>query len=138
MLLSGEEAMAKHIAALAVLLMLSTSAIATMWTYHDPMLFQAGYPNPSSRPADLSLMEIVKSPYFPLLGQSFYSNALPVNLTNSTNTIQIGSKGAGTLGPIPVTFGGHLEDNLRYAQGRSSLRIGGEGSWSSLSAQGLN
>ncbi len=138
MLLSGEEAMAKHIAALAVLLMLSVTGIATMWTYHDPMLFQKGYPNPSTRQADISLLEIVKSPYFPLLGQSFYSNALPVNLTNRTNTIQIGSKGAGTLRPIPVTFGGHLEDNLRYAQGRSSLRIGGEGSWSSLSAQGLN
>ena len=130
--------MANHIALLAVLLMLSTSAMATMWTYHDPMIFQTGYSNPISRSADISLMEIVKSPYFPLLGQSFYSNALPVNLSNSSNTIQIGSKGAGTLGPIPVTFGGHLEDNLRYAQGRSSLRIGGEGSWSSLSAQGLN
>jgi hypothetical protein len=118
--------------------MLSTSAMATMWSYHDPMIFQTGYSNPISRSADISLMEIVKSPYFPLLGQSFYSNALPVNLSNSSNTIQIGSKGAGTLGPIPVTFGGHLEDNLRYAQGRSSLRIGGEGSWSSLSAQGLN
>ena len=130
--------MANHIALLAVLLMLSTSAMATMWSYHDPMIFQTGYSNPISRSADISLMEIVKSPYFPLLGQSFYSNALPVNLSNSSNTIQIGSKGAGTLGPIPVTFGGHLEDNLRYAQGRSSLRIGGEGSWSSLSAQGLN
>jgi hypothetical protein len=130
--------MANHIALLAALLMLSTSAMATMWTYHDPMIFQTGYSNPISRSADISLMEIVKAPYFPLLGQSFYSNALPVNLTNSSNTIQIGSKGAGTLGPIPVTFGGHLEDNLRYAQGRSSLRIGGEGSWSSLSAQGLN
>jgi len=138
MLFSGEEAMAKHIAALAVLLMLSVTGIATMWTYHDPMLFQAGYPNPSTRQADISLLEIVKSPYFPLLGQSFYSNALPVNLTNSTNTIQIGSKGPGSLGPIPVTFGGHLEDNMRYAQSRSSLRIGGESSWSSLSAQGLN
>ncbi len=130
--------MANHIALLAALLMLSTSAMATMWSYHDPMIFQTGYSNPISRSADISLMEIVKSPYFPLLGQSFYSNALPVNLSNSSNTIQIGSKGAGTLGPIPVTFGGHLEDNLRYAQGRSSLRIGGEGSWSSLSAQGLN
>ena len=109
-----------------------------MWTYHDPLLFQAGYPNPSARPADLSILEIVKSPYFPLLGQSFYSNALPVNLSNSSNTIQIGSKAPGSLGPIPVTFGGHLEDNLRYARGRSSLRIGGDGSWSSLSAQGLN
>ena len=130
--------MANHIALLAVLLMLSTSAMATMWTFHDPMIFQTGYSNPISRSADISLMEIVKAPYFPLLGQSFYSNARPVNLSNSSNTIRIGSKGAGALGPIPVTFGGHLEDNLRYAQGRSSLRIGGEGSWSSLSAQGLN
>jgi len=118
--------------------MLSTSAMATMWTYHDPLLFQAGYPNPISRPADISLLEIVKAPYFPLLGQSFYSNAIPVNLTNRTNTVMIGSKGAGGLGAIPVTFGEHLEDNLRYARGRSSLRIGGEGSWNSLNAPGIN
>lgn len=130
--------MAKHIAALAVLLMLSTTAIATMWTYHDPLLFQAGYPNPISRPADISLLEIVKAPYFPLLGQSFYSNAIPVNLSNSTNTIRIGSKVTGGLGAVPVTFGEHLEDNLRYARGRSSLRIGGEGSWNSLNAPGIN
>ena len=130
--------MAKHIAALAVLLMLSTTAIATMWTYHDPLLFQAGYANPISRPADISLLEIVKAPYFPLLGQSFYSNAIPVNLSNSTNTIRIGSKGAGGLGAVPVTFGEHLEDNLRYARGRSSLRIGGDGSWNSLNAPGIN
>jgi hypothetical protein len=124
--------MAKHIAALTVLLMLSTSAMATMWAYHDPMIFQTGYTNPISRSADISLMEIVRSPYFPLLGQSFYSNAIPVNLSNSTNTIKIGSKAAGTLGPLPVTFGEHLEDNMRYAQSSSSLRIGGDGSWSSL------
>lgn len=103
-----------------------------MWAYHDPMIFQTGYTNPISRSADISLMEIVKAPYFPLLGQSFYSDAIPVNLSNSTNTIKIGSKGAGTLGPVPITFGEHLEDNLRYAQSRSSLRIGGDGSWSSL------
>ena len=130
--------MEKHIAPLALLLMLSTSAMATMWDYHDPMIFQTGYTNPISRSADISLMEIVKAPYFPLLGQSFYSDAIPVNLSNSSNTIQIGSHGVGTLGPSPVTFGGHLEDNLRYAQSRSSLRIGGEGSWSSLNEQGLN
>ena len=107
-----------------------------MWTYHDPMIFQTGYA--ATRPADISLLEIVKAPYFPLLGQSFYSNAIPVNLTNRTNTVMIGSKAAGGLGAFPVTFGEHLEDNLRYAQSRSSLRIGGEGSWSSLNAAGTN
>lgn len=131
--------MANHIAALAVLLMLSASGMATMWTYHDPMIFQMGYTLPASsyRPADISILEIVKAPYFPLLGQSFYSNAIPLNLTNRTNTVMIGSKGAGTLGAVPVTFGEHLEDNLRYAQSRSSLRIGGEDSWSTLNTPGL-
>jgi len=129
--------MAKHIAALAVLLMLSAGAMATMWTYHDPMIFQTGYPNPISRPADISLLEIVNAPYFPLLGQSFYSNAIPVKLSNNTNTVQIGSRGSGSMSPISVTFGGHLENNMKYAQSKSSLRIGQEGSWSNLNAPGV-
>ena len=44
----------------------------------------------------------------------------------------------GVDGQTAAAYEEHLEDNLRYAQGRSSLRIGGESSWSSLSAQGLN
>jgi len=131
--------MMKYAIAVAVILMLSATGLATMWTYDDPMFFQMGTYTPSGtfRAADTSILEIVKAPYFPLLGQSFYTDAIPVQLTNNTNTIQIGTKGAGSLSPAPVTFGGHLENNLKYAQSQSSLRIGNQGTWNTLNTPGL-
>jgi hypothetical protein len=131
--------MMKYAIAVAVILMLSATGLATMWTYDDPMFFQIGTYTPSFtfNAADTSILEIVKAPYFPLLGQSFYSDAIPVQLTNNTNTIQIGTKGAGSLSPAPVTFGGHFENNLKYAQGQSSLRIGNQGTWNTLNTPGL-
>jgi hypothetical protein len=137
--MSGEETMMKYIISVAVLLMLAGTGLATMWIYDDPMFFQMGYTSqaPSFKPADISILEIIDSPYFPLLGQSFYTDAIPVKLSNNTNTIQIGSKAPRSMSPIPVTFGGHLENNLKYAQGKSSLRIGSQGSWSNINAPGV-
>ncbi|MEI8002837.1 MAG: hypothetical protein WCG94_00720 [Methanothrix sp.] len=130
--------MMKYTIAVAVLLMLAGTGLATMWLYDDPMLFQTSYPShvTSFKPAGISILEILDAPYFPLLGQSFYSNAIPVKLSNNTNTIQIGSKSSGSMSPISVTFGGYLEDNMRYAQSKSSLRIGTQGSWSTLNVPG--
>jgi hypothetical protein len=125
--------MTRYLPIVAALLLLTTTGLATMWTYDDPMFFKIGSkPSTSLQPADRSILEIVDSPYFPLLGQSFYSNPIPVALTNSTNTVHIGSNGPGSLSPLPVTFGEHLENNLRYAQSHSSIRIGAQGSWSAL------
>jgi len=131
--------MMKYIISVAVLLMLAGTGLATMWIYDDPMFFQMGYTSQAAsfKPADISILEILDAPYFPLLGQSFYSNAIPVKLSNNTNTVQIGSRAPGSISPIPVTFGGHLENNLKYAQGKSSLRIGSQGSWSNINAPGL-
>ncbi len=131
--------MMKYTIALAVLLMLAGTGLATMWLYDDPMFFQMNYPAKvaSFKPADMSILEILDAPYFPLLGQSFYYNAIPVRLSNNTNTVQIGSKAPVSISPTPVTFGGHLEDNLKYAQGKSSLRIGSQGSWSTLNTPGV-
>ena len=130
--------MMKYTILVAVLLMLAGTGLATMWLYDDPMLFQTSYPShvSSFKPAGISILEILDAPYFPLLGQSFYSNAIPVKLSNNTNTIQIGSKSSRSMFPISVTFGGHLEDNMKYAQSKSSLRIGTQGSWSTLNAPG--
>ncbi len=130
--------MIKFTILVAVLLMLAGTGLATMWLYDDPMLFQTSYPSHlvSFKPAGISILEILDAPYFPLLGQSFYSNAIPVKLSNNTNTIQIGSKSSGSMSPISVTFGGYLEDNMRYAQSKSSLRIGTQGSWSTLNVPG--
>ncbi|MCX6676923.1 MAG: hypothetical protein NTU95_03125 [Methanothrix sp.] len=130
--------MMKYAIAVAVLLMLAGTGLATMWLYDDPMFFQMNYPAKAAsfKAADISILEILDAPYFPLLGQSFYSSAIPVKLSNSTNTVQIGSKAPGSMSPTPVTFGGHLENNLKYAQSKSSLRIGSQGSWSALNVPG--
>ena len=91
----------------------------------------------SFKPADISILEILDAPYFPLLGQSFYNDALPVKLSNNTNTVQIGSRVTGSLSPVSITFGGHLEDNMKYAQSKSSLRIGQDGTWGTVNAPGV-
>jgi hypothetical protein len=137
--MSGGETMMKYIISVAVLLMLAGTGLATMWLYDDPMFFQMSYPSQAAsfKPADISILEIIDAPYFPLLGQSFYSNAIPVKLSNNTNTIQIGSKGPGSMSPVSVTFSGHLENNMKYAQSKSSLRIGQDGSWGNLNAPGV-
>lgn len=122
-----------------MLLMLAGTGLATMWLYDDPQFFQMNYPSQvtSFKPADISILEILDAPYFPLLGQSFYNDALPVKLSNNTNTVQIGSRVTGSLSPVSITFGGHLEDNMKYAQSKSSLRIGQDGTWGTVNAPGV-
>lgn len=131
--------MMRYAIAVAMLLALTATGMATMWTYDDPMFFQMGSSTVRGAfmPADISILEIVDAPYFPLLGQSFYTDAIPLKLTNNTNTVQIGSNGAGALSTAPVTFGGHLENNLKYAQSHSSLRIGAQGTWNTMNTPGL-
>jgi hypothetical protein len=131
--------MMKYAIAVAVLLMLAGTGLATMWLYDDPMLFQMSYPSQAAsfKPADISILEIIDAPYFPLLGQGFYSNAIPVELSNNTNAVQIGGKGSVSNFPASITFGGHLENNLKYAQSKSSLRVGEQGFWNTITAQGV-
>jgi hypothetical protein len=130
--------MMKFLIPLVMLFIMAGSALGTMWLYTDPTFFQTGTPvqNASLMRANVPNLEIVGAPYIPLLGQGFYKDAIPVRLTNNTNTIQIGSKGPSAMAPVSVTFGGHTEDNLKYAQSRSSLRIGQPGSWTTLNTPG--
>jgi hypothetical protein len=129
--------MEKYIIPVAILLMLAGTAFGTMWLYDDPTFFQGTQSQTASiKPADMSLLEIVDSAYFPLLGQGFYKDAIPVKLSNQTNAIQIGTKGSSTMNPVQITFSGHLEDNLRYASSKSSLRVGSLGNWSPIIAPG--
>lgn len=131
--------MMKYIIPIAMLFMLAGTALGTMWLYDDPAFFQIGSEAQvaSFKPANISPFEIINAPYFPLLGQGFYFNAIPVKLSNSSDAIQIGSVGNTALFPIPVTFGGHLENNIKYAMGKSSMRIGQQGSWATLNAPGM-
>ena len=132
--------MMRYAIPIALLFMLAGTALGTMWLYDDPTFFQMGGQSQggSFTPANISILEIIDAPYFPLLGQSFYKNAIPVQVSNSSNTIQIGSKGILSQGPVQVTFGGHLEDNLKYAQSKSSLRVGQQGSWNTMNTPGVN
>jgi hypothetical protein len=132
--------MMKYAIPIALLFVLAGTAFGTMWLYDDPTFFQTGGQSlrGSYTPANISILEIIDAPYFSLLGQSFYKNPIPVQVSNSSNTIQIGSKGALSQNPVQVTFGGHLEDNLKYAQSKSSLRVGEQGSWNNLNTPGVN
>ncbi len=132
-----ERFMMRYIIPMVLFLTLAGNAWGTMWLYDDPDFFQMGsQPQGSFTPSGISILEIVNAPYFPLLGQGFYTDALPVQIKNDTNTIQI-SSGIKATAPVQVTFGGHLEDNLKYAQGKSSLRVGQEGSWATLNTPGV-
>ncbi len=104
--------MMKFLIPLAMLFIMAGSALGTMWLYTDPTFFQMGTPvqSASLMPANVPNLEIVGVPYIPLLGQGFYKDAIPVRLTNNTNTIQIGSKGPGAMAPV--------SSNLWRAHGR--------------------
>jgi len=130
----------KFLIPLAMLFIMAGSALGTMWLYTDPTFFQTGTPvqNSSLILAKVPNLQFAGAPYIPLLGQGFYKDAIPVRLTNNTNTIQIGSKGPGAIAPVSVTFGGHMEDNLKYAETKSSLRIGQPGSWTTLNTPGAS
>lgn len=130
--------MMKYLIPVAILFILAGSAMGTMWLYNDPTFFQMGTPTQSAafKPANMPALEIADVPNFPLLGQGFYNDAIPVKLTNSSSTTQIGSKSPIAFQPITVTFGGHLENNMKYAQSRSSLRVGAQDSWTTLNTPG--
>jgi hypothetical protein len=134
------QSMMKILIPLAMLFIMAGSALGTMWLYTDPTFFQMGTPlqNASLMQANVPNLQIAGAPYFPLLGQGFYKDAIPVRLTNSTNTIQIGIKGPVAMAPVSITFGGHTENNLKYAQSKSSLRIGQTGSWTTLNTPGVS
>jgi hypothetical protein len=130
--------MIKYLISMVILFMFAGTALSTMWLYDDPSFLQmgTGFSAPMFKPGSVSPLEIVNAPYFPLLGQSFYTDAMPVQIRNSSNVIEIGSMGKLNSAPTQITFGEHLEDNLRYAQTKSSLRVGQQGSWTTLNVPG--
>jgi hypothetical protein len=135
-----EQIMMKYVIPLAMLFIMVGSAFGTMWLYTDPTFFQMGTPlqNAPLKSTNVPNLEIVGAPHFPLLGQGFYKDAIPVSFANNTNTIQIGSMGQSSMAPVSVTFGGHLEDNLKYAENRSSLRVGRTGFWTTINTPGAS
>lgn len=132
--------MTKYLIALTMLFVLAGTAGATMWLYDDPMFFnQFGnrYTASSVQPVSLALSDIIQAPFYPLLGETFYKNALPVQMRNTSQTLQIGTTTKPSSVPITVTFSGNLENNLVYASSRSSLRVADGGNWQALRPSGL-
>ncbi len=130
--------MMKHIILIAMLLALGGTASATMWLYNNDFFMLATQPSASSfKPAAISPFEIINAPFFPLLGEGFYKNPIPMVLRNATGSVEISRSGNLPAVPILPTFSGHMEDNLKYAQSKSSIRIGESSSWNGLSFPGL-
>lgn len=129
--------MMKHLVLISMLLILAGTASGTIWLYNNDFFMLGPQISAASfEPAKLSPFEIINAPFFPLLGEGFYTDAIPMQLRNATTSVEIST---GKLNPNPVlpTFSGHLENNLKYAQSKSSVRIGGEGSWNNLNVPGL-
>ncbi len=130
--------MMKHLIPIAMLLILGTTASGTMWLYNADFFMLGPQPSEASfKPASLSPFEIINAPFFPLLGEGFYTDPIPMQLRNATTSVEITSTGKSTADPVLATFSGHLENNLKYAQSKSSVRVGEGGSWNSLNVPGL-
>jgi hypothetical protein len=141
--------MTRYLIPIAILFMLAGMASATMWLYTDPTFFtmeaqsntadyQLSYVGSgfssnemgTFKPANMSPFEIINAPFFPLI-----SGGLGITLTPSQNTtrpVEIRSTGSLDSTPPQLTFSGGMEDNLRYAQSKSSIKIGQSGSWTNL------
>ncbi len=120
-----------------MLLILGTTASGTIWLYNADFFMLGPQSSAASfKPASLSPFEIINAPFFPLLGEGFYTDPIPMQLRNATTSVEITSTKR-AADPVLATFSGHLENNLKYAQSKSSLRIGEGGNWNSLNIPGL-
>jgi hypothetical protein len=129
--------MMKYLIPIAMLLILGTTASGTMWLYNADFFMLGPQPSAASfKPASLSPFEIINAPFFPLLGEGFYTDPIPLQLRNATTAVEITSTKS-TAYPVMATFSGNFENNLKYAQSKSSVRIGEGGSWNSLNVPGL-
>jgi len=129
--------MIRYIVSTAMLLMLAGTTFGTMWLYDDPVSFPISPYQSANAGFNLTgtaLAKIAGFTYYSTLGEDFYLRAIPVNYSNATNSVMItsGKKGTASFLTAP-TFDGHAENNLIYAQGKSSFRVGGQGSWTTLS-----
>lgn len=128
--------MMKYLISIAMLLILGTTASGTMWLYNADFFMLGPQSAASFKPASLSPFEIINAPFFPLLGEGFYTDPIPMQLRNATNSVEITSTKL-TAEPVLATFSGHLENNLKYAESKSSVRIGEGGNWNNLDVTGI-
>jgi hypothetical protein len=118
----------KYLITIAILCTITMMVSGTMWENQMPDFLQIGiqfqFNAPIFKPSGLSPFEIIKAPYFPLLGKGFYTSAAPLQSTTQkpTETINISRK-VNVVPPL-TDFSGNFENNLKYAESKSSLRIG--------------
>ena len=128
----------KYLITIAILSAIATTVSGTMWENQIPDFLQMGaqsqyqFTAPIFKPAELSPFEIINAPYFPLLGEGFYTGAAPLKQTTLNPTVTINSTGKVDAIPPLMDFSGNFENNLKYAESRSSLRIGQGGSSATL------
>jgi hypothetical protein len=128
--------MIKHLVIIGLLFMVISAASGTMWLYQEPDYLQMGtqFTMPFFKPANLSPFEIINAPYFPLLGEGFYTSAAPIAPKSSQPTVEIKSSGKVEVAPPFIEFTGNFENNLKYATTKSSFRIGQGNSSATLNA----
>lgn len=127
----------KYLITIAILCAIATTVSGTMWENQVPDFLQVGsqfqFTAPIFKPTELSPFEIINAPYFPLLGEGFYTNAAPLHPTTKNPTVTINSTGKVETIPPFMSFSGNFENNLKYGESRSSFRIGQGSSSTTLS-----
>lgn len=135
----------KYTIPIAMLFVFAGLASGTMWLYVDPMFF-SGLPSSTTpysfqyqsgsvgafKPLELSPFEIINSPFFPMLGHGFSINTSSEQNQNKSPVVSLGSTGQLDSTPPQMTFNGGMENNLKYAKSKSSIRVGQSGSWANL------
>lgn len=118
----------KYLITIAILCAIATTVSGTMWENQVPDFLQVGaqfqFTAPVFKPTELSPFEIINAPYFPLLGEGFYTNAAPLHATTKNPTVTINSTGKVETIPPFMSFSGNFENNLKYGESKSSFRIG--------------
>jgi len=142
--------MRRYIIPIAMLFVLAGLSSGTMWLYTDPTFF-SGLPSSTApysfeyqsgssgsfKPLELSPFEIINSPFFPMLDHGFSMNTSAAQEQNNSPVVILGSSGELDNTPPQITFNGGLENNLKYAESKSSLRVGQGGTWTNLNNPGL-
>jgi len=120
----------KYLIPVLIIGLLMGMASGTMWLNQEPSysLTQIQVASPVIKPANMTEMEIIRAPFFPLATAS--------NMTMGAETGMkpyiIGSSGKLSDTPATLSFSGGFENNMAYASQKSSLKIGQGEEWTNL------
>lgn len=120
----------KYLIPVLIIGLLMGMATGTMWLNQEPSysLTQIKVVSPVIKPANMTDMEIIKAPFFPL---TTTSNLTPGSETGMKPYV-IGSSGELSSMPTALSFSGGFENNMAYASEKSSIKIGQGTKWTNL------